>query len=279
MYIRTDNGGAYRFDANMNLWTWITRQWAFQDKNYYGIDGISVDPSDDRVVYIVAGKNLNEQGGIFKSIDRGESWTRLKDVAFAGNGPLRWAGSNVASYVFNGDMNGDGANGNDLIYIPRDASEMNFVQFTSGGRTFTPAEQAAAFEAYIQQDPYLKDHRGEYAKRGGLNMAMFNRADLSIVQDVFKNIGGKRNAAQVRLDISNFSNLLNRDWGVSKRLVLPTTGANGAQILTNAAADAQGRASYRMAVVNNELVRSTFQGNTGLGDVYQIMLSFRYSFN
>ena len=110
-------------------------------------------------------------------------------------------------------------------------------------------------------------------------MAMFNRADLSIVQDVFKNIGGKRNAAQVRLDISNFSNLLNRDWGVSKRLVLPTTGANGAQILTNAAADAQGRASYRMAVVNNELVRSTFQGNTGLGDVYQIMLSFRYSFN
>ena len=187
--------------------------------------------------------------------------------------------SNVASYVFNGDMNGDGANGNDLIYIPRDASEMNFVQFTTGGRTFTPAEQAAAFEAYIQQDPYLKDHRGEYAKRGGLNMAMFNRADLSIVQDVFKNIGGKRNAAQVRLDISNFSNLLNRDWGVSKRLVLPTTGANGAQILTNAAADAQGRASYRMAVVNGELVRNTFQGNTGLGDVYQIMLSFRYSFN
>lgn len=96
MYIRTDNGGAYRFDANMNLWTWITRQWAFQDKNYYGIDGISVDPSDDRVVYIVAGKNLNEQGGIFKSIDRGESWTRLKDVAFAGNGPLRWAGEPIA---------------------------------------------------------------------------------------------------------------------------------------------------------------------------------------
>ncbi|MEZ5291843.1 MAG: carboxypeptidase regulatory-like domain-containing protein [Vicinamibacterales bacterium] len=187
--------------------------------------------------------------------------------------------SNVASYVFNGDMNGDGASGNDLIYIPRDTSEMNFVQFASGGRTFTPAEQAAAFESYIQQDPYLKDHRGEYAKRGGLGMAMFNRMDLSLVQDVFRNIGGKRNAAQFRLDISNFSNLLNRDWGVSKRLVLPTTGANGAQILTNATADAQGRASYRLAVVNGQLVSRTFQGNTGLADVYQIMLSFRYSFN
>ncbi|MCC7125299.1 MAG: TonB-dependent receptor [Acidobacteria bacterium] len=187
--------------------------------------------------------------------------------------------ANVASYVFNGDMNGDGAAGNDLIYIPRDRSEMNFVAFTTGGRTFSVAEQEEAFEAYIQQDSYLKNHRGQYAERGGLNMAMFNRMDLSFVQDLFKNIGGKRNAAQFRIDVANFGNLLNSDWGVARRLVLPTTAANGAQILTNAAPDAQGRVSYRMAVVNNELVRNTFQGSTTLSDVYQIMLSFRYSFN
>ncbi len=187
--------------------------------------------------------------------------------------------ANVASYVFSGDMNGDGASGNDLIYIPRDRSEMNFVPFTTGGRSYSVADQEAAFEAYIQQDPYLRNHRGEYATRGGLNMAMFNRMDLSLTQDVFKNIGGKRNAGQFRIDIANFSNLLNSDWGVAKRLVLPTTAANGAQILTNAAPDAQGRVSYRLAVVNNELVRNTFQGSTTLNDVYQIMLSFRYSFN
>ena len=65
--------------------------------------------------------------------------------------------SNV-SYVFNGDMNGDGFAGNDLIYIPRDTGEMNFVTFThTNGRVFTAADQATAFEAYIQQDPYLKD--------------------------------------------------------------------------------------------------------------------------
>lgn len=51
------------------------------------------------------------------------------------------------SYTFSGDLNGDGGNGNDLIYIPRDQSEMNFEPFTttgSTGRTFTAAEQAAA---------------------------------------------------------------------------------------------------------------------------------------
>ena len=72
-----------------------------------------------------------------------------------------------ASYVFAGDMNGDTASGNDLIYIPRDVSEMNFSPFTAGTRTFTAAEQAAAWEAYIAQDTYLSKHRGQYAERGG----------------------------------------------------------------------------------------------------------------
>ncbi len=66
-----------------------------------------------------------------------------------------------ASYIFSGDMNGDTASGNDLIYIHRDQSEMNFAQFTSSGRTFTAAEQAAAWDAYIAQDKYLSKHRGD----------------------------------------------------------------------------------------------------------------------
>ena len=42
------------------------------------------------------------------------------------------------SYVFAGDMNGDGGSGNDLIYIPRDQSEMNFAAVhRPAARTFT----------------------------------------------------------------------------------------------------------------------------------------------
>ena len=73
--------------------------------------------------------------------------------------------------------------------------------------------------------------------------------------------------------------MLNHNWGVSQRLVVPTTQAEGGQILTNPALDAQGRISYRLAVANGELVKKTFQTTTALGDVYQFMLSFRYSFN
>jgi len=198
--------------------------------------------------------------------------------------------STTASYVFAGDMNGDGASGNDLIYIPRNTSEMNFVAFTlpaaQGGRTFTAEEQATAFEAYIQQDKYLRKHRGEYATRGGLFYPMMKRMDLSLVQDVFRSVSGRKQAGQFRLDITNFSNLLNHNWGVSSRLVVPVTAANGAQILTNPGIDAQGRATYRLQVANGQLVTKSFQSNTLIGqnqtsgsDVYQLMLSFRYSFN
>lgn len=189
--------------------------------------------------------------------------------------------ANNVSYVFAGDMNGDGASGNDLIYIPRDASEMNFETFTAGGRTYTAAEQAAAFEAYIQQDPYLSKNRGRYAERGGLMLPSVKRMDLSLMQSIFQNIGGRRHSGQFRIDITNFGNLLNSNWGVGKRMVAPVTAANGAQILTNGTADAEGRVRYRMATVSTggDLIRQSFQPTSSLGDVYQFMLSFRYSFN
>jgi hypothetical protein len=187
--------------------------------------------------------------------------------------------SSRLSYVFAGDMNGDSVSANDLIYIPRDTSEMNFSPFAVGTRTFTAAEQAAAFDAYIKQDPYLNEHRGEYAARNGLVMPMTRNLDLSITQDLFRNLGGQRNAFQIRLDILNFGNLLNSDWGVSQRPIAAVNTNQQLQILTNPGVDAAGRATYRLATINNELITKTFQSSATTGDVYQLMLSLRYSFN
>jgi hypothetical protein len=185
-----------------------------------------------------------------------------------------WEARNAgnASYVFAGDMNGDGASNSDLIYIPRDQSEMNFSTFTASGRTFTAAEQAAAFEQYIQQDTYLRDRRGQYAERGAVFLPIFSRVDLSVMQDLFANLGGRRHSGQVRLDIFNFGNMLNSDWGVSDRLIRN-------QILTNPAVDAQGRATYRLAVVSNQLLTQSYEKASSTSDVWSLMVSFRYTFN
>jgi len=175
------------------------------------------------------------------------------------------------SYIFASDANGDAANG-DLIYVPRNTSEMNFATFTAGGSTFTAEQQAAAFESYIEQDKYLSAHRGEYAQRGAVFLPLLHKLDFGLTQEVFKNIKGRRNAGQFRIDVQNFGNLLNSNWGVSQRVIRNN-------ILTNPLADAAGRLSYRMQVVNNQLVSRTFEPRSELLDVYQFGISFRYSFN
>jgi len=175
------------------------------------------------------------------------------------------------SYVFSGDANGDTVSGNDLIYIPRDTSEMNFKPLTVSGRTFSPADQAAAFEQLIQSDDYLSSHRGQYAERNAVFLPVVHRVDLSLTQDVFANVGGRRHSGQIRLDITNFGNLLNNNWGVGQRLV-------NAQILTSPSADAQGRLTYNLQSASGSLITSPLQTNAGINDVYVMMLSFRYTF-
>lgn len=197
------------------------------------------------------------------------------------------------SYTFSGDLNGDGGFSNDLIYIHRDVSEMNFQPYTQGevrqggvvtvpARTFTAAEQAAAWNAFIEQDKYLRANRGEYAERGAVFLPMVYRADLSLAQELFTNIAGKRNGIQFRTDILNLGNLLNSGWGVGQRLVeiqpliVPSSSQGGP-------ADAQGRAQYRLrsSTVDgqHQLLNSSFEPTASIGDVYRIQFSLRYTFN
>jgi hypothetical protein len=178
-----------------------------------------------------------------------------------------------STYTFAGDANGDGGTGNDLIYIPRNTGEMNFEQFTTGGRTFTAAEQAAAWDAYISQDKYLSSRRGQYAERGAVNLPMTKRLDLSVAQDVFTNLGGRRHGFQVRADILNFTNMLSSNWGLGHRMV-------SNQPLTNPSVDpATGALRYRMRVINGELQSRSTERTASLSDVWRLQFSLRYNFN
>lgn len=181
------------------------------------------------------------------------------------------------SYTFSGDLNGDGGTNNDLIYIPKDASEMNFQQYTASNKTFTVAEQVAAWNAYIEQDEYLRRNRGKYAERGAASLPMVFRADLSIIQEVFANFLGKRNALQFRVDVLNFGNLLNKDWGVGQRFTYGSN--NNVQPLIARGADANGKAIYRFRNTGTQLKTNPLSPSNFIDDVYQIQFSVRYNFN
>ena len=101
---------------------------------------------------------------------------------------------------------------------------------------------------------------------------MVARADLSVSQDVSRNIGGKGNSLQIRLDIFNFSNLLKSDWGVSQGFV--TT-----RPLTSTGVDTFGAPTYTLANVGHSLISRSFQKNASTLDVWRMQLGVRYMFN
>ena len=102
---------------------------------------------------------------------------------------------------------------------------------------------------------------------------MVKRLDFSFAQEIFTDVVGKRNSLQLRADIVNFGNLLNKNWGVGQRIL----GGNG-QILTNPGVDATGKANYRLKIVNQQFINSTFEPTAGRSDVYEIRLGVNYNF-
>ncbi|TAM26017.1 MAG: Oar protein [Rhodanobacter sp.] len=108
------------------------------------------------------------------------------------------------SWVFSGDANGDGISYYDLAYIPKVNDPI-----VSYGKTDPAVVQQ--FQDYISHNKYLNSHRGQIAGRNATHLPWTNELDMSFVQEVPGIFKG--NKGELRLDIYNFLNLLNKDWG------------------------------------------------------------------
>ena len=107
------------------------------------------------------------------------------------------------------DYNNDGFRGNNLLYIPTkdELAKMNFAST----KNMTAEQSREAFEQWIENDDYAKNHRGEYAKRNSNLTPWENEVDLHIAQNIYniKGIG----KFQITFDVMNFANMLNKHWG------------------------------------------------------------------
>lgn len=94
-YLRTDMGGAYRWDAKERRW--VPLQDGMAVSSYMGIESIAPDPHDPDVVYAAAGMNAGQPAAILRSADRGATW-RVTPVPFAmgGNEDGRGMGERLA---------------------------------------------------------------------------------------------------------------------------------------------------------------------------------------
>jgi len=71
-----------------------------------------------------------------------------------------------------------------LVYIPKDASEINLVDYKAGDVTVTAAEQWQRLNTFIEDDKYLSKNRGSYAEKNGAWAPFTTTFDLSIRQDL-----------------------------------------------------------------------------------------------
>jgi len=183
-----------------------------------------------------------------------------------------------------GDLNADGAQGNDLIYIPADVAKDSEIRFSGvspvAGADNSPAaqeqriaEQRASLERYITSTDCLTRQRGRIMTRNSCRSPWTNTMNVSLRQ-ALPAVFGQTLTAQ--LDVFNFLNLLNANWGQQP---LPPNGGGSVPLLTHVGQTAGG-----LTGPDGSQGIFTFDPATEkydrrhVGSAYQMQFGVRYDF-
>jgi hypothetical protein len=186
-------------------------------------------------------------------------------------------------YVTQGDLNGDLVNGNDPIYVPRNATDPNEIQIGTGvGGAFVQNVAAAqAFENFIKSQHCLDRQRGRIMERNSCRSPFQNRLDLSIRQAI-PTFGGQR--VSLQLDIFNFLNLIDPHWGQIKLPTLSPVFNNQSVLIQTGRNPGPLSQSIPTFTFDSRLYDATtlqakpFASRSTLASNWQLQLTMRYSF-
>ena len=272
---------AKKFDFGLNL----SASYTYSKAKSYG-DGVGdqVSSAYYNNRYSVNGNNDMELGyGTYVAPNRlliSASYKKDYGKNFGSEVGLIYEGMNIGyadgysctryTYQLTSNVVGDyGSNG--LVYIPASREALNEWNFKDNG-SYTAEQQKDDFWAYINQDDYLKNHKGEYAERGGAVMPWHHQLDFKFNQNFYLNVAGQKNTLQFGVDIKNLANLLNNSWGLYKtvnntKLLKYTAGKNGAQ------------GSFQFQKNGKDVLSKTYTNYTSFNSTYSIQFSIRYIFN
>ena len=167
------------------------------------------------------------------------------------------------SYIYSGDANADGTTSNDLMYIPKDASEFIWAS----------PDDATAYFAYAAQDPYLSKHAGEYAYRYSTYNPWNKRLDMRLMQDFKIEAGKTKNTLELSVDVINLLNLFDPGWGLNQSYI-----TNSPLVISSRDA-ATGKLKVSMRKIGGQYVTHSFQNPSTVAGTWGIQLGVRYLFN
>ncbi len=97
-YVRTDIGGAYRWDAGAKQWIPLEDWLPFAERNLLGVESFAIDPTDPKRLYLAAGTYVNGAAGsaILRSSDQGRHFeTIMVPFKMGANNDGRFAGERL----------------------------------------------------------------------------------------------------------------------------------------------------------------------------------------
>jgi hypothetical protein len=166
-----------------------------QARSNWRYNHISGDPNDPGLTY--SNFDIRHRFAFGVSI----TWDLFKHAPTIFTAMYNGRSGRPYSSRFANDANGDGNYYNDLIYVPAGPDDVIFTNATW-----------EEVDAYISGDPGLDDARGSIVKRNASREPWFHKLDFRLAQDI-PVPGLKGHKLQVTLDIQNFLNMLNKDWG------------------------------------------------------------------
>lgn len=135
MYLRTDVGGAYKYDYEKNKWVQLFDFLNDTDRGLLSVKGMAIDPTDDDTVYFLCGCAYfsDARTVIFKTTDGGKTFTQADVTEYIqvhGNGDGRECIEPIAIDPDNPDT----------IYAGGDvtAGKSALIKSTDGGKTWNP---------------------------------------------------------------------------------------------------------------------------------------------
>ena len=177
MYLRTDVGGAYKYNYETKAWEQLFGFLTDADRGLLSVSGMAIDPTDDNTVYFLCGCAYfsDARTEIIKTTDGGKTFTRVDVtdlIQVHGNGDGRECSEPIA-------IDPDDPN---TIYAGGDvtASTSALIKSTDGGKTWKCVDgySKAVEYPYTIKWPFWTDHTvkalttsGEqsYAQQNGID--------------------------------------------------------------------------------------------------------------
>ena len=226
---------------------------------YSGLDAVNGPhlPELQRSQYVVPSKVIGSASYKLPWSNNTLKSATLINVFYSGYSPSGY------SYTYTNDMNGDGVS-TDLIYIPKDRGDINFV---------STADEDAFFN-FMKQDDYLSSHKGEYAEANSARSPWVHSFDLRLAREYYINVGESTNTLQFTLDFINVGNMLNSKWGVEKINSI----SNNSQILTYEGVNGSNEPTFSFPQVSGEYPVNSYDYDYYYGNAWKLQVGVKYSF-